>query len=58
MDGYLDTDWSLISFETPKEQGPAAKPAPLDSCPKCGRKLSRGGHFHVRACKDVNNGVN
>lgn len=23
----------------------------LKQCPKCGRSLGRGAHFHVRACK-------
>jgi hypothetical protein len=43
-----DTDWTLISFEQPKR---VDAPAPaLKSCPKCGKALGRGGHFHVRAC--------
>jgi hypothetical protein len=46
-----DTDWTLISFE-PKTPPPAPKPAAATSCPHCGRKLGRGGHFHVKRCKD------
>lgn len=43
-----DTNWQLYSFETPK---PQAEPVEAKgSCPKCGRKLGKGGHFHVRSC--------
>lgn len=45
----LDTDWSLVSFEPPKAKEPA--PA-LDkgTCPKCGKHVGKGVHFHVRSC--------
>lgn len=48
-----DTDWTLISFE-PKKKTVAAPVAAvkLSACPKCGKKLGRGGHFHVRRCND------
>lgn len=43
-----DTDWQFYSFETPK---PKAEPIEVKGCcPKCGRKLGKGGHFHVRSC--------
>lgn len=44
-----DTDWTLIDFEPPKKAAPVIKGA----CPKCGKPLGKGGHFHVRACKGV-----
>jgi hypothetical protein len=44
-----DTDWTLISFEPPKVAD-VAKAAPATTCPKCGRAIGRGGHFHVKAC--------
>jgi len=44
-----DTDWSLVSFDAPKKAG---APVPvLKTCPKCGKELGRGGHFHVKHCK-------
>lgn len=33
---------------------PVSKPqlvVPKDECPKCGRKLGRGRHFHIKNCK-------
>lgn len=45
-----DTDWSLIDFSEPKRAG-GEKSSPVSTCPKCGRKLGRGGHFHVKHCK-------
>lgn len=51
--GWLDdTDWTLVDFEPPARKVDAAPvaPASLKSCPKCGRELGRGGHFHIRAC--------
>ena len=33
---------------------PVSKPqasVPKDECPKCGRKLGRGRHFHIKSCK-------
>lgn len=42
----MDTDWSLIDFDKPEKA-----PIPLKhQCPKCGKKLGRGGHKHVKAC--------
>lgn len=48
---YFDTtDWTLVDFEDgPKTD--AVKAAPVSSCPKCGKELGRGGHFHIKACK-------
>jgi hypothetical protein len=49
------TDWTEISFEVPKKTD-AVKAAPvLKSCPKCGKPLAKGGHFHVKHCKDAPN---
>lgn len=46
-----EVDWSLISFEKPKKAD-AVKAAPVlkGVCPKCGRTLGKGGHFHVKHC--------
>jgi hypothetical protein len=49
-----DTDWTMISFEPKtKEAGGAIKasPVPQKTCPKCGKTLGRGGHFHIKACE-------
>lgn len=48
-----DTVWSLISFDKPrKADAPApASTSPANTCPKCGRALGKGGHFHVKHCK-------
>ena len=47
-----DTDWTLISFDPPKKEAGAAKPAPVaKTCPKCGRALGKGGHFHIKHCQ-------
>lgn len=50
-----DTVWTLISFE-PKTVAPAPKPVPLSVCPKCSKKLGKGGHFHVKHCKAATDG--
>lgn len=39
-----ETDWILVDFDKPE------KPAPKNDCPKCGKKLGKGGHFHIKAC--------
>jgi hypothetical protein len=47
-----DTDWTDISFDPPKKTGAEkSPPVSVHACPKCGRPLGRGGHFHIRACK-------
>lgn len=46
---WLDTDWSLVDFGDKKAGGEKSPPA--KTCPKCGRPLGRGGHFHVDKCK-------
>lgn len=43
-----DTDWQLLSFEAPKAA--EAKADDKGSCPKCGRYIGKGIHFHVKAC--------
>lgn len=46
-----DTDWTMISFETPKKADVASTTSAFKGvCPKCGRELGKGGHFHVKAC--------
>jgi hypothetical protein len=52
-----DTDWVFYDFEEPKKAA-APKPAavstsPRKSCPKCGKALGKGGHFHVKACQGL-----
>lgn len=47
---WTDVDWSEMDFDD-KKKAEAGKPA--SSCPKCGRPLGKGGHFHVKACKGV-----
>lgn len=45
-----DTDWTLIDFSEPKRAGGEKSP-PVSTCPKCGKPLGRGGHFHIKACE-------
>lgn len=42
-----DIDWQFFSFDPPK---PAVKADDKGTCPKCGRTIGKGGHFHVKAC--------
>lgn len=53
MHGFdLSLDYQLLDFgDKPKSPAPEFK-----GCPKCGRKLGKGGHFHIKACKGVNDG--
>lgn len=53
MNEYFATDWSLMDFSEPKKDAGGEKSSPLSpkTCPKCGRELGRGGHFHVKACE-------
>ena len=53
MNGFdLSTDYQLLDFdEKPKQPAPEPK-----ACPKCGRALGKGGHFHIKACKGVSDG--
>jgi hypothetical protein len=50
MSDDFDTDWTMISFDPPKTGAVKAAPVLKGVCPKCGRKLGRGGHFHIKAC--------
>ena len=43
-----DFDWQLVSFDEPKKQ--ATEPDLKGTCPKCGRHIGKGIHFHVRNC--------
>jgi len=49
MDEDLDTDWYWISFDPPQPPEPI-KSTKNVTCPKCGKKLGRGAHFHIKAC--------
>lgn len=42
-----DIDWQLISFDPPK---PEVKADDKGTCPKCGRHIGKGVHFHLKAC--------
>lgn len=44
-----DTDWSLHSFEAPAKAQPQAE-VEKGTCPKCGKHIGKGIHFHVKAC--------
>lgn len=47
-----DVDWTMISFEPkPKPGGEKSSPVSAKTCPKCGKTLSKGGHFHVKHCR-------
>ena len=48
MNGYLETDWSLVDFDPPKK--PAASLLLKGTCPKCGKHVGKGVHFHMKAC--------
>jgi hypothetical protein len=46
-----DVDWALLDFDEPKKAGAVkAAPALKGVCPKCGKHIGRGLHFHVKAC--------
>lgn len=52
MNGYMDTDWCLVDFGDEKKTGvEKSAPVSIRACPKCGRELGKGGHFHVKACE-------
>ncbi len=42
-----DFDWQLISFDPPK---PELKADDKGACPKCGKHIGKGVHFHVKVC--------
>lgn len=51
MSDFSDTDWSLIDFGDQKPKAAEAEPSPPKGvCPKCGKHVGRGLHFHVRSC--------
>jgi hypothetical protein len=43
-----DTDWQLLSFDEPQKQAPKTEDKGV--CPKCGRHIGKGIHFHMKAC--------
>lgn len=47
-----DTDWVLVDFTPPKK--PEPKTIEKGACPKCGKHIGRGLHFHVKACEGTN----
>ncbi len=47
---YFDTDWSLVDFSDPKPAEKAPQEADKGTCPKCGKHVGKGVHFHVRFC--------
>lgn len=50
MDDY-ETDWTMISFETPKKaEVEQSAPVLKGVCPKCQKIIGRGLHFHIKAC--------
>ncbi len=54
-DEYLDTDWILQDFDPPKKAVPEAA-LPKGQCPKCGKHIGRGSHFHIAKCEGVKHG--
>jgi len=48
-----DVDWSLMDFTDPRKDagGEKSPPVSIKTCPKCGKPLGQGGHFHVKYCK-------
>jgi hypothetical protein len=47
---------SQRAYETikPYAREPVSKPqtiVPKDECPKCGKRVGRGRHFHIKNCK-------
>ncbi|MEK1929492.1 MAG: hypothetical protein AAAC47_06820 [Pararhizobium sp.] len=42
-----DFDWQLVSFDDPK---PAVAKTDKGTCPKCGKHIGKGAHFHIKAC--------
>lgn len=47
---YLDTDWSLVDFDPPKQPAQAGAQPTKGTCPKCGKHVGKGVHFHAMAC--------
>jgi hypothetical protein len=44
----------VLDMSRPYAREPVTKPqtiVPKDECPKCGRKVGRGRHFHIKNCK-------
>lgn len=41
----MDMDYQLLDFEDRKPVIPSK-----NACPKCGKPIGKGGHFHIRAC--------
>lgn len=50
---YHDTDWSLVDFDEPKKASADPHQTEKGTCPKCGKHVGKGIHFHVKNC-DVN----
>jgi hypothetical protein len=52
MDLAYEYLWAA-GYDLPPEHE-QAKPAPVTKghCPHCGKKIGRGLHFHMKACKE------
>ena len=42
---------AVPTFTKLPQEAPDATKAVVGECPHCGRKLGKGGHFHIKACK-------
>lgn len=53
-------DWSLIDFDEPVVGGASVPPVMARNenghCSLCGKKLGKGAHFHLKACKGIDDG--
>ena len=45
---------ALVNTPAPIVAAPLEPARPKKTCPKCGRQLGQGGHFHVKACMESN----
>ena len=57
------TDWTLVSFDSPKMGGASVPPVVSKKaeringhCSLCGKKLGKGAHFHLKSCKGIDDG--
>ena len=54
--GVFSTDPQFEKFQEKPHEEEVKETAPPTvlkgyACPKCGRRLGKGGHFHIKACK-------
>lgn len=53
---YDETDWTEQDFSTPASkaaQSATAVETAKGVCPKCGKHVGKGLHFHVKACNET-----